>query len=42
MGPGKTTLTVAGRVVHAEPGGLVTAKSGGMPFTPAAGGYVAV
>jgi len=30
MGPGKTTLTVAGRVVHAEPGGLVTAKSGGM------------
>ena len=30
MGPGKTTLTVAGRVVHAQPGGLVTCPSGGM------------
>ena len=38
MGPGKATLTVAGRVVHAQPGGLVTCPSGGMPFTPAAGG----
>ncbi len=42
MGPGKTTLTVAGRVVCAEPGGLVTAMSGGMTFTLAAGGYVAL
>ncbi len=42
MGPGKTTLTVAGRVVHTQPGSLVPATSGGMTFTLAAGGYVAV
>ena len=37
----ETTLTVIGRVVEAQPGGLVTATSGGLPFTLAAGGYVA-
>ena len=30
MGPGKTTPAVIGRVVHAQPEGLVTATSGGM------------
>ena len=42
MGPGETTPDVIGRVVHAQPGGLVTCPSGGMPFTLAAGGYVAL
>jgi len=41
MGMGETTLTVIGRVVHAQPRGLVTATSGGLPFTLRAGGSVA-
>lgn len=37
----ETTLAVIGCAVHAQPGGLVTATSGGMPFTLGADGYVA-
>lgn len=37
----ETTLTVVGRVVQDQSAGLVTATSGGSPFTIGAGGYVA-
>ncbi len=37
----ETTLTMIGRVVQDQHGGLVTATSGGLPFTLGAGGYVA-